>query len=115
MVACNHMGLGLPGRIVRNTFGRATGPAWTSQLSCTGLESKLDSCLHGFWGNVAGCTLDDAVAIECGYTPPASEPASQQDIWAGGRRRVGWFNGWRFVCYLSLTCPNLPVRHLPTY
>lgn len=75
-VACRQLGLRLPGRVVRNsTLTVGAGPVFASSFDCSGREARLEACRHGFWGRADGCTAQDAVAIECGYTPPASERA----------------------------------------
>lgn len=92
--ACRQLGLPLPGRVLpRGQFGPGLNRTWLNYVSCTGTEAQLDGCKHGLWGNAPleldiissnssgtwryirqfKCGPEDAVALECGFTPPASE------------------------------------------
>ncbi|XP_052829164.1 deleted in malignant brain tumors 1 protein isoform X2 [Octopus bimaculoides] len=41
------------------------GPYWTSDVNCTGNESKLDECQHVGWGNVTSCTNTHVAGVYC--------------------------------------------------
>lgn len=92
-VACRQLGLPLPARVLPNgQYGTGSGRMWINHIDCHGDEERLEDCPHGLYGNAPiyrslyvdtnlyaatyKCTPDHAVAIECGFTPPASEPGN---------------------------------------
>lgn len=87
--ACRQLGLPLPGRVLpRGQFGPGPARTWLHGAGCRGFEAELEDCAFGAWGNVPWrldflfpdaraytvtfkCAPQDAVAIECGFVPPA--------------------------------------------
>ncbi|GAB1605013.1 deleted in malignant brain tumors 1 protein-like isoform X1, partial [Argonauta hians] len=45
-----------------NSYG---APYWTSNVNCTGNESKLDECQHVGWGNVSKCKSTHFAGVYC--------------------------------------------------
>lgn len=84
-VACRQLGLPLPARVLPNgQYGTGSGRMWINSVDCLGDERRLEVCAHGLYGNAPirrgnatfKCTHEDAVAIECGFNPPASKPCN---------------------------------------
>ena len=48
-------------------YPERTGIIWLTDINCHGTEQTLWDCPHGGFGNTAGCTHNDDVAISCMY------------------------------------------------
>ena len=67
-VVCRELGYtygirSLPGRFVQD----GSGQIWLSEVSCTGSEQNLSSCLHSGWANNS-CDHRDDAGVECSST-----------------------------------------------
>lgn len=68
-VVCHE--LGYPNGMAYNhyksdlVFFEYSGPYWTSQVNCTGNESRLSECQHAGFGNVKSCISHSYAGVLC--------------------------------------------------
>lgn len=55
--------------VTKRNFGKATGPIWLDQVSCSGNETALDKCMHFAWGET-NCNHAEDVSVKCSRGEP---------------------------------------------
>ncbi|PIK38680.1 putative deleted in malignant brain tumors 1 protein-like [Apostichopus japonicus] len=95
-VVCRQLGLG----DAEDTppFGQGDGEIWLDEVSCSGYESRLDSCSHRGWG-VHNCAHNEDAGVRCSIGNPVTNVRLVNGYSTSEGRLEILYNGqWGTVC-----------------